>query len=144
MTLHTPKAWIDLYWIPLGAGGSGFVRVVGKVYEAVKARVDHRKRLALYHTALRVRTSRGLFAVEMMLPSPGGDINSRGVVLVGAVASARLAGLRSFRYEIRCWRNGILLDAEPGVLGPQRLSEDPLQARRLLEWANLVPPLIWG
>jgi hypothetical protein len=34
---------IDLYWIPLGAGGSGFVRLVGSLYEAVKASVDHRR-----------------------------------------------------------------------------------------------------
>ena len=32
---------IDLYWLPLGAGGN-FVRFIGFVYEAVKARLDRR------------------------------------------------------------------------------------------------------
>ncbi len=30
---------IRLYWIPLGAGGSGFVRLNGRIYEAFKARM---------------------------------------------------------------------------------------------------------
>jgi len=32
---------IDLYWLPLGAGGN-FVRLNGRVYEAIKARLDRR------------------------------------------------------------------------------------------------------
>ena len=135
---------IDLYWIPLGAGGSGFVRLVGKVYEALMARRDHRKPRALHHTALRVHTPDGSFAVEMVLPSRGGDPASRGVVLEGAVASARLVRWRIFRYEVRRWRDGILLDTEQFVGGPQRLSDDRGQAGRLLERTNSVPPLVWG
>jgi hypothetical protein len=135
---------IDIIWIPLGVRGSGFVRLVGFIYEGVKARFDNRKPLALYHAALRVRTPDGLFAVEMVLPSRGGDPTSRGVVLEGAVASPWLAWVRLFRYEVRRWRNGILLDEEPAVVGPLRLSDDPEQAHRLLEWTDLVPPLIWG
>jgi hypothetical protein len=30
---------IDLYWFPLGAGGN-FVRLNGRIYEAIKARLD--------------------------------------------------------------------------------------------------------
>lgn len=144
MTTHTSFGSIDLFWIPLGAGGKGFVRLVGKVYEALKARLDGRKPLALYHTALQVRTPEGLFVVEMMLPSPGGDISSRGVVLEGAVASAWLAWLPPFRYEVRRWRDGIILEDEPAAVGPQTLSEDPVQAGRLLEWTNSIPLLTWG
>ena len=42
---------VDLYWIPLGAGGY-VVRLSGKLYEALKALVEHRPRLDLYHSAL--------------------------------------------------------------------------------------------
>jgi hypothetical protein len=135
---------IDLFWIPLGVRGSGFVRLVGKAYEALMARRDDRLPLALYHAALRVHTADGPFAVEMVLPSRGGEPASRGVVLEGAVASPWLAWVRLFRYEVRRWRNGILLDDEPAAVGPLRLSDDPDQARRLLECTDFVPPLIWG
>jgi hypothetical protein len=135
---------IELFWIPLGVRGSGFVRIVGKAYEALKARRDHRAPLALYHAALRVHTAEGPFAVEMVLPSRGGEPASRGVVLEGAVASPWLAWTRLFRYEVRCWRHGILLDDEPAAVGPLRLSDDRDQARRLLALTDSVPPLIWG
>ena len=140
----TSYGWIDLYWIPLGIGGSGFVRTLGRLYESTKARRDNRPPLAIYHTALRVRTPEGIYAVEMVLPSRGGDYGSRGVVLQGAVASAWLAAWRIFRYEVRRWRNGILLDDEPTVVGPQRLTDDPDQASRLLESMDFVPQLVWG
>jgi hypothetical protein len=128
-----------LFWIPLGVAGSGFVRVVGEVYEAVHARRDHRDPLRLYHTALRVGTAEGVYTVEMMLPSPGGDTSSRGVVLVGSVGSAVLERLRPFRYEVRCWRDGLLFDREPGVVGPQRLSRGFGQAARLVELTGCIP-----
>jgi hypothetical protein len=37
----TPAAAVDLYWLPLGAGGR-FVRANGRLYEAVAARVQRR------------------------------------------------------------------------------------------------------
>ena len=44
---------IDLYWLPLGAGGHS-VRPNGKVFEAVAASVGRRDRCDLYHSALQV------------------------------------------------------------------------------------------
>jgi hypothetical protein len=44
---------VDLYWIPLGAGGYA-VRLSGKLYEALKALAEHRPRLDLYHSALQI------------------------------------------------------------------------------------------
>jgi hypothetical protein len=144
MTPQGLSGSIDLFWIPLGVRGSGFVRFVGKVYESLMAHRDDRVPLALYHAALRVHTADGPFAVEMVLPSRGGDPASRGVVLEGAVGSPWLGWARLFRYEVRRWRNGILLDDEPAAVGPLRLSDDPDRARRLLESTHLVPPLVWG
>jgi len=42
---------VDLYWLPLGAGGH-FVRLNGRVYEACDAAIHHRSRYDLYHSAL--------------------------------------------------------------------------------------------
>src|SRR5450759_1179100 len=45
------RVGIDLYWLPLGAGGN-FVRFNGYVYEAIKASLDRRPVCDLYHSAL--------------------------------------------------------------------------------------------
>ena len=42
----------DLYWLPLGAGGR-FVRLNGRAYEAVMARIERRPACHLYHSALQ-------------------------------------------------------------------------------------------
>lgn len=135
---------IDLYWIPLGAGGSGFVRLNGRIYEAIEARLEHRQPLALYHTALQVHVPEGRFVVETMWPSPDADMISRGVVVEGAVGGRLLARWRPFRYEIRCWHEGVLPDADEAVGGPQRVSGELEQARRVLDLTGLVPSLTWG
>jgi hypothetical protein len=139
-----PEATIDLYWIPLGAGGAGFVRLNGRVYEAIQARLERRGRLDLYHTALELQVPEGPFIVESAWPSPDPDIASRGVVVEGPVFSRRLAHLRLFRYEVRRWNDGVIPDAGEAVSSPQRLSSDPGQARRLLDLVASVPALMWG
>ena len=47
------QAAVDLYWIPLGAGGHS-VRFNGRVFEAIAAARQHRRRCDLYHVALVV------------------------------------------------------------------------------------------
>src|SRR5690606_13103596 len=76
---------VDLFWIPLGAGGSGFVRFNGRVYERWAAVRQHRTPLHLFHTALRVTGPSGRFLIETMWPSPPGPPHTRGVVLQGPV-----------------------------------------------------------
>ena len=105
---------IDLYWIPLGAGGNGYVRLNGRVYEAIKARLEGRRSFDLYHTALEVRVPEGRFIIENVWPSPDADTRSRGVVMEGPVFNRRLARFRPFRYEVRCWRDGVIPDAGAG------------------------------
>jgi hypothetical protein len=46
-------ARIGLWWLPLGAGG-WFVRLNGRVYEAVRALLERRRPLDLYHSVLVV------------------------------------------------------------------------------------------
>ena len=46
-------AAVDLYWLPLGAGGHS-VRLNGRVFEAAVSRIEHRPACDLYHSALEV------------------------------------------------------------------------------------------
>ena len=97
------EASIDLYWLPLGAGGH-FVRFNGHVYEAIHARLERRRPLDLYHSALEVRVPEGRFVIENVWPIPDASGAARGVAVEGPVGSRRLAHFRILRYEIRCWR----------------------------------------
>lgn len=138
-----PTPGIDVLWIPLGAGG-WFVKFNGRVYEALQAHSERRRPLALYHTALEVHLPEGRFVVENSWPIPDGDAAARGVVVQGPVGSRRLARVRVLRYEIRCWRDGIIADARYAVPGPQRVSDDVATARRLLDLVGQVPSIVWG
>jgi hypothetical protein len=133
---------IDLYWLPLGAGGRS-VRTNGRVFEAAAARLGGRPPCDLYHSALEVRVPEGRFVIEQA-PSRGGDGSERGVVAEGPVGSRWAGRLRIFRYEVRCWRDGAIPDVAEAVESPQRLTDDPLLARRTLDLAPVVPALVWG
>lgn len=135
-------AAVDLYWIPLGAGGHS-VRLNGRVYEAIVAGWQHRPRRDLYHAALVVELSGERWTIELA-PSPDADEASRGVVGTGAVGSRHLGRFRLFRYELRCWRGGTIPDLQWAVDGPRRLTSDPEVARRLLELVPSVPRPVWG
>ena len=137
-------AGVDLLWIPLGAGGVGFVRMNGRIYEGIKARTERRTPLQLHHTALEVRLPEGHFTIENAWPRPNRDTASRGVVAEGPVYNRRIARLRVFRYEVRRWANGVIADAGEAVGGPQRLSTDHGTARRLLDVVPSVPVMVWG
>jgi hypothetical protein len=134
---------IDLYWLPLGAGG-WFVRLNGRVYEGIIARFKHRRPCDLYHSALEVRNPDGRFIVENAWPIPNAEGKSRGVVVEGPVFSPLLGRFRVFRYEIRVWHDGRIPDIAYAVESPRRVSNDPVDATRLLELAPRVPPLVWG
>ena len=143
-TSQDPEVGIYLYWIPLGAGGSGFVRMNGRIYETVKARLERRTPLSLYHIALEVHVPDGRFIVETMWPSPDNDTATRGVVLEAPVFARWMSFTRVFRYEVRCWQDGVLPDADDAVGGPQILSRDVETAKRLLRLVGSVPHLTWG
>jgi hypothetical protein len=135
---------VDLFWIPLGAGGVGFIRLNGRIYEAIKARIERRRPLDLYHTALEVRVPEGRFIIENAWPSPDSDIAARGVVLEGPVFDRRIARLRVFRYEVRRWADGVIADAGEAIGGPHRVTSDPDRVKRLLDDVASVPAMIWG
>jgi hypothetical protein len=135
-------AAVELYWIPLGAGGQ-FVRFNGRVFEAVAAAWAHRPRCDIYHAALIVALDGERYTIELT-PSPDADGAGRGVVATGAVGSRRLGGLRLFRYELRCWRGGSIPDLAEAIGGPCVLSRDARVARRVLELAPATPTPVWG
>lgn len=133
---------VDLYWLPLGAGGHS-VRLNGRVYEAVAARLARRAACDLYHAALEVHVPEGRFVIEQT-PVPDNNGAERGVVAGGAVGQRWAGRFRLFRYEVRRWRDGVIPDVAEAVASPQRLSDDPQQARRLLDLVPSVPTPVWG
>jgi len=133
---------VDLYWLPLGAGGHS-VRFNGRVYEALVALWQHRTRCDLYHSALEVTTPDARYVIEMA-PIPDGDGKRRGVVAEGPVGSRLLRGLRLFRYEVRRWRGGTIPDVAEAVASPVRLSAESDVVGRLLEAVPDIPRLVWG
>ena len=133
---------VDLYWLPLGAGGH-FVRLNGRIFEACEAAIHHRARYDLYHSALEVHVPTGRFVIEQT-PVPNGRGDQRGVVAGGAVGSRWAARLHVFRYEVRRWRDGVIPDIGEAVDSPRRLTEEPAVAERLLDLVPSVPALVWG
>ena len=133
---------VDLYWLPLGAGGHS-VRLNGRLFEFVAARLEKRPMRALYHSALMVRVPEGTFAIEMA-PIPAENGKLRGVVGEGPVGSRWARHLRIFRYETRCWRDGLIPDIDEAVDSPQRLTDDSVLARRVVDLVPCAPMLVWG
>ena len=137
-----PPAAVELYWIPLGAGGHS-VRFNGRVFEVIEAARQHRRRGELYHAALVVECDGEDYTIEVA-PSPDADEASRGAVGTGAVGSRHLGWWRLFRYEVRCCRGGSIPDLAEAVGGPCRLTNGPRVARRLLDLVATVPGPVWG
>jgi hypothetical protein len=137
-----PDASVDLYWLPLGAGGH-FVRLNGRIFEAVAAGLERRPRCDLYHSALVVRVPEGRFVIEQA-PIRRRDVPDRGVVSEGAVGSRWAGRFSIFRYELRRWRDGVIPDVDEAVDSPQRLTTDAALARRVLELVPSVPTPVWG
>jgi hypothetical protein len=128
--------------LPLGAGGH-FVRINGRVYEALAARVERRPPRDLYHSALQVVVPEATFVIEQA-PVHDWSGEQRGVVAEGAVGSRRAGRFRIFRYEIRLWRDGHIPDVAEAVDSPKRLTADGYSARRALELVGQVPTPVWG
>jgi hypothetical protein len=133
---------IDLYWLPLGAGGR-CVRLNGRLYERLAAWHERRPTQAIYHAALEVRHAGTRWVVEMA-PVWNDRSPDRGVVREGPVGARRLGRLRAFRYEVRCWPDGRIPDVDEAVDSPQRLACSPDEVGRLLTLVPEVPALTWG
>jgi hypothetical protein len=120
------------------------VRLNGRLYEAVQAFRERRRARDLYHSALQVLVPEGRFVIETAWPIPDARPASRGVVVEGPVGSRRIARFRPCRYEVRRWRDGVIPDIAEAVASPQRVSDDPVLARRVLDLVPSVPAFVWG
>ena len=49
-----------------------------------------------------------------------------------------------FRYELRCWLDGVIADIDESVESPQTLTNDVDVAQHLLELVPSVPTHVWG
>jgi hypothetical protein len=136
-------AAVDLYWLPLGAGGHS-VRLNGLVFEAVAARIHHRTMSDIYHSALQVHVDDGRRFVIEMAPIPNTRAGERGVVAEGPVGARWAGRLRIFRYEVRLWQGGVIPDVAEAVGGPQRLTRDAGAAERVCTCVRELPTPVWG
>ena len=137
-------AGVDLLWIPLGAGAR--VPVVhwnGLAYEAVSARRQRRPRADLFHAALEVLAGGERYVVEMT-PAWGPGHSDVGAVTSGPVGLRALGRSKYFRYEVHCWRDGVIPDRAYAVGGARRVSDDGQVAARVLDLAPSFPTRVWG
>jgi hypothetical protein len=137
------SAGIDLYWLPLGAGGHS-VRWNGRVYEAVSALVERRGASALFHSAVVVSLPPDTWVIEMTPVWAVRGAYGRGVVAEGAVGARWAGRSRLFRYEVHCWRGGSIADVAEAVESPVRLASDQASCQRLLALIRSVPTPVWG
>ena len=119
------------------------MRLNGRLYEAAAARLERRPVRDLYHSALVAEVPAGRFVVEMA-PVRDGNRTARGVVAEGPVGSRWARRFRVFRYENRCWRDGVIPDVGEAVESPRRLTDDPVVAERVLELVPAAPTPVWG
>src|SRR3712207_3705990 len=107
-----PVLGVALFLLPLGRGGRSW-RLNGSVFEWVAALLAQRDRRDLYHSALEGWSPEGRFVIEQ---APAwGEHAERGVVAEGPVALRSAGRVRLFRYEVRCWREGVIPDVGEAV-----------------------------
>ena len=135
---------VDLLWIPLGAGAAlPIVRWSGHAYERIAAARNRRPRCDLFHSALEVRTAADRYVVEMT-PAWGPGRSGEGAVATGPVGFVALGRARLFRYEVHCWRDGVIPDRAYAVGGPRALTSSDTVARAILALAPAFPTATWG
>lgn len=135
-------AEVQLWWLPVGAGGHVVVHT-SRWWERFHALLEHRPEQPLFHSALIVIRAREEYVIEMA-PAWGKHSPSHGVVASGPVGLRFLGRLRLFRYEVRCWRQGILPDRQYAVESPVVFPLTDAAAANLLARTAAVPPHIWG
>lgn len=142
MSDELAPASVDLFWLPLGAGGH-VVRWNGWLYERWAARHENRAPEALFHCGLMLRLDDITYAVEM---GPVWNVSDadRGVFVEGPVGSRWLGRFRAFRYEMRCWPGGRIPDVAEAVDSPVRMTEDATSVAAVLDVLHEIPALTWG
>jgi len=139
-----PPAWVDLYWIPLGAGSAvPIVRWNGILFERLVAMRERRPACDLYHAAVQVGFAHDRYVIEMA-PAWGSGSAEAEVVGTGPVGARWLGRSHYFRYQVRCWRDGTIPDLAYAIDSPRRVSEHEGEVGRLLDAASSFPTATWG
>jgi hypothetical protein len=133
---------VVLLWMPVGAGGRLVARTSGW-WERACARRAHRSPRPLFHAALEVFLPDARYVVEMA-PAWGVPAPERGVVATGPVGRVALGRSRLLRYEVRCWRDGVLPDRGWAVGPPLVLLVGGDRAGRVRHAVSRVPRFTWG
>jgi hypothetical protein len=136
-------ARLDLYWIPLGAGAH-VVRLSGRVYEAVVATLQRRRRADIYHAALIAEHGGTRTTIEVAPTFDDRGCADRGVVGTGPVGLRALGRFELFRYEIRCWPGGTIPDLSFAVGSPVELTRDATAVGAVVGLLHRVPTPVWG
>ena len=137
-----PSGVADLWWIPVGAGGH-FVVHTSRLWERIRAIRQGRMPRRLFHAALEIHVPDSHLLVEMA-PAWGAGSGSRGVVMTGPVGLRILGKSRLFRYEVRCWEDGILPDRAYAPEPPKRVPFPLESIVEIREQLRLVPIHVWG
>lgn len=135
-------AALTLHWLPLGAGGT-VVRACGAAWERFAARREGRRPAPLFHSALEARGPGGVSVIEIA-PAVNSLPAEHGVVGTGPVGAAWAGRLRAFRYELRCWEQGVIPDLEFEQGEPAELTGSAEVAARVVGLTRRVPMLTWG
>lgn len=133
---------VTLWWIPVGAGGRVVIHT-SRWWERLRALREHRPQRPLFHAALAI-VDRGERHVIEMTPAWGNGLDERGVVATGPVGLRMLGRSRFFRYEVRCWRDGVIPDLAWAVGGPRPIDLDEAGARAIRDRVADVPCHVWG
>lgn len=135
------RSEVKLWWLPVGAGGHVVIHT-SRWWELWRSAREHRRPQPLFHAALEV-TAGTRYTIEMT-PAWGQGSEPRGVVATGPVGAQRLGVLKLFRYEVRCWRDGVIPDLAYALEPPDLISLPAGDAGALLQRVPRVPCLVWG
>ncbi|MCH8565092.1 hypothetical protein LTH96_04990 [Nesterenkonia sp. LB17] len=133
---------LDLWWIPVGAGGHVVVHT-SRWWESLRALRARRRACRLFHAALEVFDGTSKYVIEMT-PVWGQPSGPRGVVGQGPVGIRWLGASRFFRYEIRCWKGGSIPDRDWAIGPPVRFLLAPGEVDALIGRIPTTPQLTWG
>lgn len=133
-------AYLDLSWIPVGAG-THFQRASLLLYESVAAAISRRPRASLVHAGLKLAIDGRQYTFEVM-PAPPGPNHRREVT--GPVGVRPAGRLRLFRYQAVLDESPALPDQQWAIGQPLRLTTNPDTIARIIELRLQIPAYTWG
>ena len=136
----TETEYLDLYWLPVGAG-TRFQRASLVLYEALAAALARRPRTALYHAALKFGADGRAYTLELMPVPARQDVPP---LITGPVGIRGADRVRLFRYQLRSSESTTLPDEQWAVDSPVRLASEATAVRGLVAMASALPAYIWG